>query len=55
MVGDRKEVGSLDPKTQEFYGILKSIYALNGAMHGWRSIKAPEEFQKAYGDLTDRS
>ncbi len=46
-----KKVGSLDPKTQEFYGTLKSIYALNGAMHGWRSIKAPEEFQKAYGDL----
>jgi len=46
-----KRIGNLDPKTQQFYGELKSIYALNGAMHGWRSLKAPEEFQKAYGDL----
>jgi hypothetical protein len=46
-----KKAGTLDPKTQEFYGTLKSIYALNGSMHGWRSLKAPEEFEKAYGDL----
>jgi hypothetical protein len=46
-----KKIGNLDPKVQEFYGLLKSIYAANGAMHGWRSLKAPEEFQKAYGDL----
>jgi hypothetical protein len=46
-----KKIGDLDPKTQEFYGILKSIYAANGTMHGWRSLKAPEEFEKAYGDL----
>jgi hypothetical protein len=46
-----KKIGNLDPKVQEFYGLLKSIYAANGAMHGWRSLKAPDEFQKAYGDL----
>jgi hypothetical protein len=46
-----KRLGTLDPKTQEFYGILKSVYALNGSMHGWRSLKAPEEFEKAYGGL----
>jgi hypothetical protein len=46
-----KRVGTIGGKTAEFYGTLKSIYSLGGTMHGWRSIKVAEEFEKAYGGL----
>jgi len=46
-----KRIGDLPPKVAHFYGTLKSVYSLAGAMHGWRSIKVAEEFEKAYGGL----
>jgi hypothetical protein len=45
------KIGNASSKTRELYGTLKSIYSLAGAMHGWRSIKVAEEFEKAYGGL----
>jgi hypothetical protein len=45
------KLGTLDPKTRELLGSLKSIYSLSGTMHGWRSIKVADEFEKAYGGL----
>ncbi|HXN71565.1 MAG TPA: hypothetical protein VN861_03315 [Candidatus Acidoferrales bacterium] len=45
------KLGTLDPKTRELLGALKSVYSLAGAMHGWRSVKVADEFEKAYGGL----
>ena len=46
-----RSLGNLSPKVQKLYGIMKSVYSLAGAMHGWRNIKVAEEFEKAYGGL----
>jgi hypothetical protein len=44
-------IGNASPKVRELYGTLKSIYSMAGTMHGWRSLKVAEEFEKAYGGL----
>lgn len=45
------KIGNASPKVRELYGTLKSIYSLAGTMHGWRSLKVADEFEKAYGGL----
>ena len=44
-------IGNAPPKVRQLYGTLKSIYSMAGTMHGWRSLKVAEEFEKAYGGL----
>jgi hypothetical protein len=44
-------IGNASPKVRELYGTLKSIYSMAGTMHGWRSLKVAQEFEKAYGGL----
>lgn len=46
-----QKMGDLPPKLRELVGLLKSIYSFAGTMHGWRSLKVAEEFEKAYGGL----
>ena len=46
-----QKIGDMPPKMRELVGLLKSIYSFAGTMHGWRSLKVAEEFEKAYGGL----
>lgn len=47
---DRK-IGSMSPVARNFYATLKSFYALQGMLHGWRAIRVSEEFEKAIGNF----
>lgn len=45
------KVGNLDQKTKQLWAELKSLYAFNATLHGFRSLHTIEEFQNAFGDL----
>lgn len=45
------KVGMLTPEARHLYTSLKSYYALQPFLHGWRALSAAQEFEKAVGGL----
>jgi hypothetical protein len=40
-----------DPQLDELLAQFNSVYAIGATVHGWRGYKAPEQLQKAFGDI----
>ncbi len=44
-------IGNVDPKTAEVYTALKSMYALQPAVHGFRNAEFVKDFESAVGNI----
>jgi len=44
-------LGDVDPAIAELYGAMKSFYALQPAVHGFRNAEFVKDFETALGTL----